>query len=38
MTLFLRSTATTFKAFDPAGTGLVHLNFGQFLYAAVNSN
>ncbi|GLI59085.1 hypothetical protein VaNZ11_000766 [Volvox africanus] len=38
LTLFLRSATETFKAFDPADTGVVHLNFTQFLYAAVNSN
>ncbi|KXZ55898.1 hypothetical protein GPECTOR_2g1449 [Gonium pectorale] len=36
--IFLRSSATTFKAFDPAATGVVHLNFQQFLYAVVNSS
>ncbi|PNW74871.1 hypothetical protein CHLRE_12g506850v5 [Chlamydomonas reinhardtii] len=38
LTLFLRSANATFKAFDPANTGTVHLNYAQFLYAAVNSN
>ncbi|GFR46896.1 hypothetical protein Agub_g8540, partial [Astrephomene gubernaculifera] len=38
LTLFLRSTAASFKAFDPSGSGVVHLNFPQFLYAAVNCN
>ncbi|PNH03531.1 Programmed cell death protein 6 [Tetrabaena socialis] len=37
LTLFLRSSAATFKAFDPSSTGVVHLNFHQYIYAAVNS-
>ncbi|GLC43780.1 hypothetical protein PLESTM_001518800 [Pleodorina starrii] len=37
LTLFLRSSTATFKAYDPEGSGVVHLTYGQFLYAAVNS-
>lgn len=37
LTLFLRSATATFKAFDAGGTGMVHLNFNQFLYASAST-
>jgi hypothetical protein len=37
MTLFLRSATATFNAFDQPGTGIIHLNFNQFLYGAANT-
>lgn len=37
LTLFLRSATATFNAFDQQRTGVVHLNFNQFLYSAANT-
>lgn len=37
MTLFLRSATATFNAFDQQRTGMISLNFSQYLYAAANS-
>lgn len=37
LTLFLRSATATFNAYDPQRSGMVHLNFNQFLYAAANT-
>ncbi|GMH33023.1 hypothetical protein BSKO_00857 [Bryopsis sp. KO-2023] len=36
MTLFLKSAAATFSAFDPHQTGRVTLDFSQFIYASSN--
>ena len=35
-TLFLRSAAQTFRAFDNSGSGRVNLDFNQFVYATAN--
>jgi hypothetical protein len=37
LTLFLRSATATFNAFDNTRTGVIQLNFNQFLYAAANT-
>jgi hypothetical protein len=37
LTLFLRSATATFNAFDSGRTGVVRLNFNQFLYACANT-
>lgn len=37
LTLFLRSATATFNAFDQQRTGIIHLNFNQFLYSAANT-
>eukprot|EP00803_Ostreobium_quekettii_P002857 evm.model.scf_168.9 EVM.evm.TU.scf_168.9 scf_168:64105-67522(+) len=36
LSLFLKSAAATFAAFDPNKTGRITLDFNQFLYAAAN--
>lgn len=36
MTLFLKSAAATFTAFDPENNGQIALDFNQFIYAAAN--
>lgn len=36
MTLFLKSAAATFAAFDPHQAGRITLDFSQFIYAASN--
>lgn len=36
MTLFLKSAAATFAAFDPQQAGRITLDFSQFIYAASN--
>ena len=36
LTLFMKSASATFYAFDPQNSGLVTLDFNQFVYAASN--
>lgn len=36
MTLFLKSAAATFSAFDPQSEGRISLDFNQFVYACSN--
>ena len=36
MTLFLKSCAATFAAFDTQNTGRIQLDFNQFIYACGN--
>lgn len=36
MIVYLESAKSTFKAFDPAGTGRISLDFQQFLYAGAH--
>ncbi|CAD7704399.1 unnamed protein product [Ostreobium quekettii] len=36
MTLFLKSCAATFGAYDPQRTGRVQFDFNQFIYACAN--
>lgn len=36
MTLFLKSSAAMFQAFDSQRSGRVNLDYNQFIYAAAN--